>query len=440
MPVSRRIYIAALFGAIAALWLAACSPKDTTSAGIPKTTTASTTREKAIGSLPGFADWDDVLAQARGSRVRWYLWGGSAAINQFVDKNYGEPLSREFGITLERVPVADTRDAVGIVLSEVEAGKKEDGSVDLIWINGLNFFTLKQANLLYGPWSESIPNAYLVDWTDPSLRYDFGVPVEGYESPWSSSQFQFIYDSARMNEADLPRSYAELGEWIKAHPGRFTYIAPSGGAFQGTRFVKQALYEVSGGYEQFLGTWNQELFDRKAPALWELLNSWKPYLWRQGTSYPASENELHQLFANGEVDFTVTLATAGAGPAIASGLLPPTARAFTFRQNMIGDYNYVAIPINAAHKAAALVLANLILRPDRQAAQLLPENGFGLGYAIVPARATETEQAALAASLAALGPAAADPDGLRSSFAPDLAPESQRAIEQGWETNVLRRK
>lgn len=394
---------------------------------------------KALGTLPGFTGWDDVLKQARGSKVRWYLWGGSAAINEFVEKNYGEPLESEYGITLERVPVADTRDAVAIVLSEIEAGKKDGGSVDLIWINGLNFFTLRQANLLYGPWSESIPNAALVEWTDPSLRYDFGVPVEGYESPWSSSQFQFIYDSARMTEADLPRSYAELGTWIKAHPGRFTYIAPSGGAFQGTRFVKQALYEVAGGYEQFLGTWNQALFDRKAPALWDLLQSWKPYLWRQGTAYPASENELHQLFANGEVDFTVTLATAGAGPSIAAGLLPSTARAFTFRKNMIGDYNYVAIPVNAANKAAALVLADLILRPDRQAAQVLPENGFGLGYSIEVAKTSTSDQAVLAASLAALGPAAADAAELRASFAPDLAPESQSAVEKGWEANVLRK-
>jgi len=148
-----------------------------------------------------------------------------------------------------------------------------------------------------------------VDWENPSLAYDFGLPVDGYESPWSGSQFHFIHDSARMKEADLPRSYAELTQWIMANPGRFTYVAPSGEALQGTHFVKQALYELSGGDEQFLGPWNQELFDREAQALWGLLNSWKPYLWRQGKTYPASENELHQLFANGEVDFTITLAT-----------------------------------------------------------------------------------------------------------------------------------
>lgn len=387
--------------------------------------------------LPGFRDWRDVLAKARGTTVRWFVWGGSSAINDFVDEFYGLPLKREFDITLERVPVADTREAVSIVLSEMEAGKRESGSVDLIWINGRNFSTLRQANLLYGPWARGIPNAALVDWNNRAVAYDFGVPVDGYESPWSSSQFQFIYDSARMKESELPRSYAALDRWIRGNPGRFTYVAPSGGAFQGTRFVKQALYEVSGGFEQFLGPWNKALFDQQAPALWKLLNSWEPYLWRKGSAYPTSENELHQLFANGEVDFTITLATAGAGPSIAAGLLPPTARAFSFTRYMIGDYNYVAIPVNAANKAAALVVADLLLRPDRQAGQIVPESGFGLGYAIEADRLPAAQRALLEASLRKLGPGAADARELRAAFAPDLAPESQDAIEKGWEANVL---
>jgi putative spermidine/putrescine transport system substrate-binding protein len=102
----------------------------------------------------------------------------------------------------------------------------------LIWINGQNFFTLQQANLLYGPWAESIPNSTLINWDNPAVAYDFGSPVNGYESPWSSAQFQFIYDSARMDPSDLPRTYDELMAWIKAHPGRFTYIAPGLSTYQ----------------------------------------------------------------------------------------------------------------------------------------------------------------------------------------------------------------
>ena len=107
-----------------------------------------------------------------------------------------------YGITLNRVPLADTVDAVNQVLSEKEAGVAA-GAVDVIWINGENFLSLKQADMLLPDWSRRLPNAKLVDWDNPAIYLDFGEPVEGYESPWSSAQFQLIYDSARLSEEEL---------------------------------------------------------------------------------------------------------------------------------------------------------------------------------------------------------------------------------------------
>ena len=387
---------------------------------------------------PGFDSWDAVVAAADGATVNWYMWGGSDSINGFVDTIYGVPLMEEYNITLNRVP-ANTIDIVNQVLSEAEAGVEgDDGTVDLIWINGENFFTLKQADLLYGPWSENIPNSQYVNWDNPALNLDFGRPVEGYESPWSGAQFHFIYDSARMSADDLPRSYAELGEWIMANPGRFSYIAPGPGAFQGTRFVKQALFEISGGQAQWVGEFNQELYDEHAPALWDMLNSWEENLWRGGETYPADIGELHELFANSEIDFSLTQRITGAAVDIDAGLIPPTSRAFSFDDNMIGDFNYVAIPYNAPNKAAALVLANLILRPDRQALQVVPENGFGLAFGIDVNRVTdEADVAALQEAAESLGDAAADPMRLAGALVSDIAAEYQVLIESDWEAKVL---
>lgn len=388
---------------------------------------------------PNFDSWEEILEAARGTTVNWYVWGGSDAINDFVDSTYGSPLLEEYEITLNRIPLADTVDAVNQILSEAEAGIEGDaGSIDLIWINGENFFTLQQADLLYGPWAQTIPNSAFVDWENPAINLDFGQPVDGFESPWSGAQFQFIYDTARMSEDDLPRSYAQLTTWLMDNPGRYTYIAPGPGAFQGTRFVKQVLFEISGGQEQWLGDFDQELYDRWSPELWDLLNSWEPYLWREGQTYPTTENELHTLFANNEVDFTITQAISGASTYIADGLLPPTSRAYVFDDNMIGDFNYVAIPFNAPNKAAALVLANLILRPDRQALQVVPENGFGLGFAIDVSRVDDPEMVALLEDAAAnLGSGAADPQALAASLVSDIAAEYQSLIEMDWEANVL---
>jgi putative spermidine/putrescine transport system substrate-binding protein len=382
------------------------------------------------------ADWESVVAAARGQTVNWYLWGGSESINRFVDEFYGTALKERYDITLNRVPVADTVDAVNQVLSEKEAGA-DPGAVDLIWINGENFLSLKQADMLLPDWSRRLPNARLVDWENPAVNLDFGEPVEGYESPWSSAQFQLIYDSARMRPEELPRSYAALLAWARENPGRFTYIAPGPGAFQGTRFVKGALFELSGGSARWLA-FDQALWDQESPELWAYLNELKPYLWRQGETYPKDENELHALFANGEVDFSITQAIAGAGPLIAEGLLPETARAFVFDDHMIGDFNYVAIPRNAPNKAAALVLANLLLDPELQAAQILPENGFGLGYAIDVTRVTDPAQVeALQAAQAQLGVAATPAEDLATSLVGDSAGAYQALVEEGWRQQVL---
>ncbi len=381
-------------------------------------------------------DWDSVVAAAKGQTVNWYLWGGSESINSFVDTFYGKALKDRYGITLHRVPVADTVDAVNQVLSEKQAGK-DPGAVDLIWINGANFLSLKQANLLYPDWANKLPNSQLVNWDNPAINRDFGAPVDNLESPWSSAQFQFIYDSARLSPAELPRSYAQLKEWVIEHPGRFTYIAPGPGAFQGTRFVKGALFEISGGADQW-STFDQATWDQWSPELWKYLNELKPYLWRNGETYPKDENELHSLFANQEVDFSITQAAVGAGALIEQGLVPATSKAFVFDQYMIGDFNYVAIPANAPNKAAALVLANLILDPALQAAQILPENGFGLGYGIDINRVTDPAALVkLQDAAKKLGDAATSPADLAKSLVGDSDAQYQNLVETGWRQNVL---
>ncbi len=421
----------ALLMILLAVMLAACSAVPAN----PPTPAASPDAATTSADVD-LANWESVLAAARGQTVNWYMWGGSESINRFVDEFYGKALQERFGITLNRVPVADTVDVVNQILSEKEAGK-DPGSVDLIWINGENFLSLKQADMLYRGWARSLPNSSLVDWDNPAVNLDFGEPIEDLESPWSSAQFQFIYDAARMDASELPRSYAELKEWACANPGRFTYIAPGPGAFQGTRFVKGALFEISGSATQWL-KFDQALWDQWSPQLWAYLNELKPCLWREGATYPKDENELHSLFANNEVDFSITQAIAGAGSLISEGLVPETARAFVFDDYMIGDFNYVTIPANAPNKAAALVLANLILEPEFQAAQIIPANGFGLGYGIDVTRVSDaTAQTQLRDAAQQLGPAATPPEDLAKSLVGDAAGPYQNLVEQGWRQFVL---
>src|SRR5207248_11806338 len=141
-------------------------------------------------------DWPGVLVQARGQTVYWDAWAGEPRINEYIAWA-GQEVEARYGVKVVHVKLNDTSEAVSRVLAEKTAGTVSGGAVDLIWINGENFSSMKQNGLLYGPWAEDLPNFAL---TDPehhySVRTDFTVPVEGYESPWGSAQIVFIYDSA----------------------------------------------------------------------------------------------------------------------------------------------------------------------------------------------------------------------------------------------------
>ena len=152
--------------------------------------------------------WEEVVAQARGGTVNWFLWGGSDGINRYVSEFVGGILKDEYDITLNRVGLNDTVEAVNIVLGEKEAGVDDAGSVDTIWINGENFRTMKQANLAFCGYVDTLPNNALVNWDNPAIANDFGVPVDSCEVPWSRAQFAFAYDSAVTENP--PKSIPEL--------------------------------------------------------------------------------------------------------------------------------------------------------------------------------------------------------------------------------------
>ena len=172
------------------------------------------------GENPIDKDWDTVLADAKGTTVNIYMWGGDELTNSWMDGFVADNLLEQYDITLNRVPMGPD-EYLNKLLGEKQAGK-QTGTIDMLWINGENFRTARQADLLWGPFAEKIPNfLQYVDKDAPDIAYDFGYPVEGYEVPWGKAQFVFGYDTART--AEPPKSAEALLAWVKDHPGRFTY-------------------------------------------------------------------------------------------------------------------------------------------------------------------------------------------------------------------------
>ncbi|WP_232727408.1 ABC transporter substrate-binding protein [Roseinatronobacter bogoriensis] len=312
---------------------------------------------------PDPTNWDSIVDAARGQTVYWHAWGGDPRINAFIT-SVGEDLQARYGVTLEHVRLADTADAVTRVISERQAGRDSGGAVDVIWINGANFASMKDQGLLFGPFAEALPNWPLVD-TDanPAILVDFTLPVEGFGSPWAMFQMVFEYDSATLPEP--PRSLDALRAWIAENPGRFTYPQPPD--FLGTSFLKQALYGVLDDPSVLMGSAEDVDYDDVTAPLWAFLDEITPNLWRQGRAYPANEPALGQLLADGEIDIAFAFNPGRASGAIADGELQDTVRTFVFEEGTLANSSYLSIPYNASNTEGALVLANLILDPEIQA-------------------------------------------------------------------------
>ncbi len=268
-------------------------------------------------TAPGaYDEWDQVLADAKGQTVQLWMYGGDDQGNAYVDDILA-PAVAEYGVTLERVPVTDTRDALNRVFTELQAGRS-DGTVDLIWVNGDNFRTGREADAWLCGWTDLLPSMANTDPADPLLESDFGTPVDGCEAPWHKAQFTLVYDADTVTEP--PTTMAEVLDWAEANPGRFTYPAPPD--FTGSVFVREVLASVSGGADEVPATFSQAAFDELSPALYDRLSELAPSLWRGGDTYPANEAELGQLFADGQVDMTMTYGPATLTDLVADGTYP----------------------------------------------------------------------------------------------------------------------
>jgi len=321
---------------------------------------------------PDPADWGAVLEEARGQTVYWNAWGGSSQINAYIGW-VGEELEERHGIRLVHVKLEDTANAVTTVVAEKAAGRNEGGSIDLIWINGENFASMKRQDLLFAPdWTTKLPNWRYVDVENkPTITVDFTLPTDGLESPWGMAKLVFFYDSARTDAADLPDNAADLLAWAEANPGRFSYPQPPD--FIGSSFLKQILIETVADPAMLLEPVDEASFEAVTQPMFDYLDQLHPHLWRGARAFPKDYPSMSQLLADGELDITFAFNPAEASSAIANQLLPGTVRSFTFSGGTLANTHFVAIPFNANAKAGALVAADFLISPEAQARKQDPE-------------------------------------------------------------------
>jgi len=372
-------------------------------------------------------DWDQIVDSARGTKVNFYMWGGSRTINNWVDTFVASELKEKYNIELNRVPMGPD-DYLNKLLAEKQVAK-EEGSIDLLWINGENFKTARENELLFGPFAEKLPNynQYLDAEADKNTT-DFGYPTRGYEVPYNRAQFVFVYDRAKVQ--DVPNNYEQLLTWIKDNPGKFTYPAPPD--FTGSAFVRHVIYRETGGYEQYYDMEEEEIRKKIKPAL-EKLVEFEPYLWREGDTYPATIAQLDNMFADGEVWMSMGYDPSKATSEINKGNYPDTARTFVLERGTISNTNFLAIPFNSSHKPAALVAANFLEGFEAQLSKYKPDNWGALPvFDSKKLSAGEEEQVAELD----LGQATLSQEELDQHSVPELPADVVPIIEEEWKETV----
>ena len=343
--------------------LTACGTKnDATSS---KTSTAAKSSTASVASTKSSAsnmsasqtagsDFDKLVEAAKGTEVSFYGWGGDDKLNAWLDDYFAKRLKEKYDITLKRVPM-DIDKILSQLSGELQAGKK-DGDIDMIWINGENFKTTKENNMLFGPFAETLPNfeAY-INKDDKETYNDFAFPIEGYEAPYGKAQLVFFNDSKVTPET--PKNTDELLEFAKKYKGKVTYAALPD--FTASAFVRNVIYDIVG-YEQFADMKADKATVKKAiePAL-EYLRKLNPY--------PADNPAVTKMFADGELVMGMSYSAFGVATNIENGTFTDTTRTFQFEKGTIGNTNYIAIAANSDNPAGAQVAINEMMDPEVQA-------------------------------------------------------------------------
>lgn len=346
----KKKLLSVLLATTMTLSLAACSSKD-----------SSDKKNSKVEEM----SFDDMKKEAKGSTVTFYGWGGDEVLNKWLDDVFAPDMKEKYDIKMERVPM-DIDQILSQLSGEMEANKK-DGDIDMIWINGENFKSAKEKNMLYGPFTDKLPNfSKYIDTKSEDVNYDFAYPIKGYEAPYGKAQFVFMKDNAVAKET--PKNAEEFLEFCKKYKGKVTY--PKLPDFTGSVFVRNIIYETCGGYEQFMDMKADKATVKKAiqPAL-DYLKKLNPYLWNGGKSFPDSSTKCEKMYSDGELVMYMTYGAYDAAVGIDNGTYPKTTQTFQFDKGTIGNTNFMAIAANSANKAGAMVAINEMMSPEIQASR-----------------------------------------------------------------------
>ncbi|WP_201588501.1 ABC transporter substrate-binding protein [Psychrobacter sp. Pi2-51] len=394
--------------------------------------TASTTNVSDDKSL---SHWQQVQETGKNQEVYFYAWGGDPQINAYLQWA-AEQVDDKYNINLVHVKLSDTSEAVSRVLAEKSANNNDEGSVDLIWINGANFATMSENSLLLKQWANKLPNFALTDpENNPTVNFDFGVPTNGMEAPWGQASLTFYYD--RLSTDKPPMTLNELVNWTAQNPGRFSYPKPPD--FLGMSFLKYALVMLHEQHDAQTGEntkaqlnlpATEQNTDLVLDPLWTFLDDLHPTLWRKGEQFVQTGAQMRRLVDDTELSLAFTFSAPEVPAAVQRYDLPESIRSYAMSDGSLSNTHFVAIPYNASHPQAAQLVANFLMSPEAQAKKQTPSI-WGDKTVLVQSTLDPEQQALFKNNQP--HPSALPFDSIKRTVS-EPHPSWVDAIMQGWQT------
>ena len=380
------------------------------------------------------SSWQQIEAQGKNQDVYFHAWGGDPQINAYLQWA-AEQVDDKYNINLVHVKLSDTSEAVSRVLAEKSANNNDEGSVDLIWINGANFATMSENSLLLKQWANKLPNFALTDpENNPAVNFDFGVPTNGMEAPWGQASLTFYYDSLSTNKS--PTTLNQLVNWTAQNPGRFSYPKPPD--FLGMSFLKYALVMLHEQHDAKTGENTKAQLNLPATEqntdiilapLWTFLDDLHPTLWRKGEQFVQTGAHMRRLVDDTELSLAFTFSAPEVPAAVQRYDLPESIRSYAMSDGSLSNTHFVAIPYNASHPQAAQLVANFLLSPEAQAKKQTPDI-WGDKTVLVPSTLNPEQQALFKDNKP--HPSALPFDSIKRTVS-EPHPSWVDAIMQGWQ-------
>ena len=330
---------------------------------------------------------------------------GDVNVQNLWNKNLGPAFAKAFpGFSVKVLVEGNT--SASTVLAKLGASVKTNQNPGMDVLDG-SFTTAATGGLLAKVSTSTVPNL-------ANVSASLLTPVDYASVPYRGSAVVLAYNSKYV--ATPPSTLEELLAWITANPGKFTYNSPNSGG-SGAAFVSTTLAKyvpaadqakmVAGYVPNLESDWNQGFATLKG-----LGSSVYQHV------YPNGNQAVLDLLAAGSI-YIAPVWSDMALAALADGGLPSTVKLTTITDpSFTGGAAYLGIPVNAAHKDAALKLVNWVLEPAQQETIVNVLAGY-------PAIKTSLLSASVQSKFAGL-----DTSNLRASYSTEMATDMNSLWQQ----------